>query len=71
MNKLNIIVKLIMGVAMFLIVRCIKPNVEKRCDFYHSDVVKEQLKYTGVLETVRIRRQGYATRLPYDMFISR
>ena len=51
--------------------RCIKPNNEKRGGFFQPDLIKEQLKYTGVLETVKIRRQGYATRLPHNVFIDR
>lgn len=45
-------------------VRCIKPNQEKkplRCD---DEFMMKQLKYTGMLEAVRVRREGYAYR-PY------
>ena len=52
-------------------VRCIRPNGEKRGGFFQHELVKDQLKYTGVLETVKIRRQGYATRLPHNVFIDR
>ena len=45
-------------------VRCIKPNQEKKplkCD---DEFVLKQLRYTGMLEAVRVRREGYAYR-PY------
>lgn len=33
--------------------------------------MKEQLTYTGVLETTRIRREGYAVRIPFADFVER
>ncbi|KAJ7348746.1 hypothetical protein OS493_039311, partial [Desmophyllum pertusum] len=33
--------------------------------------VKEQLAYTGVLETTRIRREGYALRISFSDFVDR
>ena len=52
-------------------VRCIKPNTEKKPGVLVAKFVVEQLRYTGVLETVRIRRLGYATRLPHALFFDR
>ena len=43
-------------------IRCLKPNNEKRPDMYDADLVLEQLRYTGTLETMEIRLQGY----PYN-----
>ncbi len=31
----------------------------------------EQLRYSGVLEAVRVSRAGYPTRYPHDVFVSR
>lgn len=50
-------------------VRCIKPNLAKRADHFLVENVTEQLKYTGVMETTEIRRQGYAFRPKFDEFI--
>ena len=52
-------------------VRCIKPNVRKEPDAFNPDYILQQLRYTGVMETTRIRRQGYATRLTFTEFIKR
>lgn len=52
-------------------VRCIKPNMMQQPHNFQADKVLVQLKYTGMLETTRIRREGYAVRSPYSQFIDR
>ena len=52
-------------------VRCIKPNMTKMSSVFEVDFVKAQLRYTGVMETVRIRREGYAMRITFTEFIER
>lgn len=52
-------------------VRCIKPNHQKLANTFDPRLVSEQLKNTGVLETVKIRKLGYAVRLPFDVFMRR
>lgn len=37
--------------------------------YFDSQRVAEQLRYTGVMETATIRRQGYAVRLTFESFI--
>ncbi len=52
-------------------VRCIKPNMQKTAAKFDVDFVRAQLRYTGVMETVRIRQQGYAMRLTAREFLDR
>ncbi|KAJ1096725.1 hypothetical protein NDU88_001856 [Pleurodeles waltl] len=52
-------------------VRCIKPNNKKEPGLFEMDVVGGQLKYSGILETIRIRKEGYPVRIPFHVFISR
>ncbi|XP_069501807.1 unconventional myosin-XV isoform X2 [Ambystoma mexicanum] len=52
-------------------VRCIKPNNKKEPGLFESDVVGGQLKYSGILETIRIRKEGYPVRIPFHIFIGR
>ena len=51
-------------------IRCVKPNASKAVHDYTSDMVLRQLVYSGVLETVRIRREGYPFRKSFDEFWS-
>lgn len=38
---------------------------------FEADVVMAQLRYSGLLETVRIRKEGFPVRLPFQVFIDR
>ncbi|EFX88395.1 hypothetical protein DAPPUDRAFT_191611 [Daphnia pulex] len=52
-------------------VRCLKPNREKLPMSFDLPVVLEQLRYTGMLETIRIRKNGYPVRMKFHHFIER
>ncbi|MEJ1273028.1 developmentally regulated GTP binding protein 2 [Cricetulus griseus] len=54
-----------------LFVRCLKPNHKKEPGLFEPDVMMAQLRYSGVLETVRIRKEGFPVRLPFQVFIDR
>ena len=47
-------------------VRCVKPNAAQAASLYERPLVRQQLHYLGVMETVRIRRQGFPVRVPFD-----
>lgn len=52
-------------------IRCIKPNLEKKPNLFKIDMVTTQLRYTGMLETTRIRKEGYSSRPTFADFIDR
>ena len=49
-------------------VKCIKPNALKAADTFTAPLVVEQLRYSGVLEVVRIRREGFPSRITFQDF---
>ncbi|XP_071509587.1 unconventional myosin-XVI-like [Diadema antillarum] len=52
-------------------VRCIKPNTIKLPDKFVPEYVVAQLRYTGLMETTRIRQQGFPLRLTPMEFVER
>ncbi|XP_054634967.1 unconventional myosin-XV [Dunckerocampus dactyliophorus] len=52
-------------------VRCIKPNHHKEAGVFDTELVCTQLRYSGIMETIQIRKEGYPVRLPFHNFLSR
>ncbi|XP_023274836.1 unconventional myosin-X-like, partial [Seriola lalandi dorsalis] len=52
-------------------IRCIKPNMQKNPNVFDPEVVLNQLRYSGMLETVKIRRAGFPVRRTFKDFFSR
>ncbi|XP_051555562.1 unconventional myosin-IXb-like isoform X2 [Myxocyprinus asiaticus] len=49
-------------------VRCIRSNGDKREMHFDDGIVLQQLRYTGMLQTVRIRRSGYGAKFTFKEF---
>lgn len=52
-------------------VRCIKPNDVRAPKCFEASKVVKQLRYTGVLETIRIRQHGFSHRITFSDFLKR
>lgn len=52
-------------------VRCIKPNNDKQALRMDMPCVLQQLRYLGMLDTIKIRRCGYPVRLRFQHFVDR
>lgn len=52
-------------------VRCIKPNYEKKAFSFDPELTLAQLKYAGMLETIRIRKAGFPSRFTFEQFSMR
>lgn len=49
-------------------IKCIKPNNLKFPGGFSCELVRDQLVYSGVLEVVRIRQEGFPIRKRFDLF---
>ncbi|KAM9469253.1 unconventional myosin-VIIa [Clarias gariepinus] len=52
-------------------IRCFKPNDSKLSMVFDRDLCMEQLRYSGVLETIKIRRLGYPIQHRFEEFLGR
>uniref|UniRef100_A0A6Q2Z4J2 Myosin IIIA n=1 Tax=Esox lucius TaxID=8010 RepID=A0A6Q2Z4J2_ESOLU len=68
-SLMDLLSKMVAGQPHF--VRCIKPNNDRQANKFDREKVLVQLRYTGVLETAKIRRQGYSHRILYANFVNR
>ncbi|XP_063744008.1 myosin-IIIb [Eleginops maclovinus] len=68
-SLMDLLSKMVVGQPHF--VRCIKPNDDRQALRFNKERVMLQLRYTGILETVNIRRQGYSHRILFEEFVNR
>uniref|UniRef100_A0A8C6PHK6 non-specific serine/threonine protein kinase n=1 Tax=Nothobranchius furzeri TaxID=105023 RepID=A0A8C6PHK6_NOTFU len=68
-SLMDLLSKMVAGQPHF--VRCIKPNNDRQANKFDREKVLVQLRYTGVLETAKIRRQGFSHRILFANFIKR
>ncbi|CAH0585951.1 unnamed protein product [Chrysodeixis includens] len=52
-------------------VRCVKPNPLQTPNTWDDQLVRHQVAYLGLVENVRVRRAGFASRQRYDRFLKR
>ncbi|XP_061387110.1 unconventional myosin-VIIa-like, partial [Musca vetustissima] len=69
-NSLELLMRTLAAAHPFFI-RCIKPNENKQPNQFDRELCVRQLRYSGMMETARIRRAGYPIRHTYKEFVQR
>ncbi|XP_047144837.1 unconventional myosin-IXb isoform X1 [Hydra vulgaris] len=68
-SLVNLMEKILVSDAHF--VRCIKPNNLKLSNKFDDNLVMEQVKYMDLIDTIRIRQNGYPYRVTFQQFLER
>uniref|UniRef100_A0A8C7ZWZ0 Myosin IXA n=1 Tax=Oryzias sinensis TaxID=183150 RepID=A0A8C7ZWZ0_9TELE len=58
-----------LGLSEPYFVKCIRSNADKVLCVFNDNLVLRQLRYTGMLETVRIRQSGYNFKYSFEDFV--
>nr|XP_022331356.1 myosin-IIIb-like isoform X1 [Crassostrea virginica] len=69
-NSLGILMERMMSSSP-IFVRCLKPNHIKVPGKFDEKYINDQLLYTGMLETIKIRREGFAVRPSFAEFVEK
>uniref|UniRef100_A0AAQ5ZU17 Myosin VIIBb n=1 Tax=Amphiprion ocellaris TaxID=80972 RepID=A0AAQ5ZU17_AMPOC len=52
-------------------IRCFKPNNDKQSELFDRELCMRQLRYSGMMDTVRIRKLGYPVQHTFKDFLNR
>ena len=52
-------------------IRCIKPNEEKKKNYFVPLLALNQIRYLGVLDSIKVRKESYPIRIKYHTFFKR
>ncbi|XP_026169030.1 unconventional myosin-VIIa-like [Mastacembelus armatus] len=60
-----------LSVCQPFFIRCFKPNSDKQSEVFDRELCMRQLRYSGMMDTVRIRKLGYPIRHTFEEFLRR
>uniref|UniRef100_A0A8C4WSD5 Myosin motor domain-containing protein n=1 Tax=Eptatretus burgeri TaxID=7764 RepID=A0A8C4WSD5_EPTBU len=60
-----------MAECELIFIHCIKPNLTKSPRLFDEEVIRNQLRYLGLLGTICVSKDNFPVRIPFDKFINR
>uniref|UniRef100_A0A3Q0RF94 Myosin VIIBb n=1 Tax=Amphilophus citrinellus TaxID=61819 RepID=A0A3Q0RF94_AMPCI len=69
-QSLDSLMKALSGCQPFFI-RCFKPNNDKQFEVFDRELCMRQLRYSGMMDTIRIRKLGFPIRHTFADFLKR
>lgn len=52
-------------------IRCIKPNEQKQKNSFVNQLVLQQIRYLGVLDSIKIRKESFPVRIKFLNFFQK
>ena len=52
-------------------IRCLKPNDQKKQNYWMGNLILQQIKYLGVADSIKVRKDSYPIRRLYRQFFER
>ena len=52
-------------------IRCIKPNEQKQKNLFVAQLTLQQIRYLGVLDSIKIRKESFPIRMPFMRFFQK
>lgn len=52
-------------------IRCLKPNEIKKKNYFIPQLALNQIRYLGVLDSIKVRKESYPIRIKYLNFFER
>lgn len=52
-------------------IRCIKPNEQKQKNSFQGQLVLQQIRYLGILDSIKIRKESFPVRIPFKKFFQK
>ncbi|KAM3603846.1 uncharacterized protein V6R79_002916 [Siganus canaliculatus] len=60
-----------LSVCQPFFIRCFKPNNDKKSAVFDRELCVRQLRYSGMMDTIHIRKLGYPIRHTFENFLNR
>ncbi|KAM6918322.1 unconventional myosin-VIIb-like [Xenentodon cancila] len=68
--SLDLLMKALSACQPFFI-RCFKPNNDKQSEMFDRQLCVHQLRYSGMIDTIRVRKLGFPVRHTFEDFLKR
>jgi myosin-5 len=52
-------------------IKCIKPNSQNKPNLMDKEYIADQIKWSGVIETLKVCSRGFPEHVPYDQFVNK
>lgn len=70
-SEMNELTRSLQDKSELYFIRCIKSNNTKSPGNFEGRVALEQIRYLGILDTIKMRKNSYSVRIKYRQFLDK